>query len=187
MERIRIKDTEISRGQTPGPIGLQASLQAGELGRAYRDAEAATLDEVRVDVLRAAERPDLVHRLLELALQVEHPGLTARAAGVALAGAGQGRGDPAAVAAGRAEPGERGLQHDHAQVRVGLLQVPGRPQAGETGADDADVRLGRPGQRVPAGREAAAGVPPVGHLAVTHGRRSRSAGYRSPRPRVAAR
>jgi hypothetical protein len=35
-----------------------------------------------------------------------------------------------------------GLVHDgHAQCRLGLLQVDGRPQTGEAGADDRDVAL----------------------------------------------
>ena len=46
---------------------------------------------------------------------------------------------PPAVAAGGAESGEACLCHDDAQCRIGLLEVVGGPQAGQSRADDAHV------------------------------------------------
>jgi hypothetical protein len=53
---------------------------------------------------------------------------------------------PAAVAAGGAEAGDLALQHSHAKVWVGLLEVVRGPQSGESGADDDDVHVGGAGE-----------------------------------------
>ena len=55
--------------------------------------------------------------------------------------AGEQRGAPAAVAARRAEPGDLLLQHDNAQRRIALEQVPRRPQPREPAADDRYVGI----------------------------------------------
>ena len=100
-------------------------------------------------------------------------------AGQLVAGDGQERRAPAAVAPARAEPGDLGLDHEHVERRVGLEQVVRGPQPGQPGADDDDVRL-----RVPVERgRAAARV--VGSLVEPERRAAAVTG--APRPRSARR
>ena len=92
--------------------------------------------------------------------------------GVALAPAGDRVGEPAAVATGRAEPGEALLEHDDPQVGLGALEVVRGPQAGVAGADDRDVDVE---VAVEAGRS---GGPRRRH----HGRRRRARRHQTATP-----
>ena len=71
---------------------------------------------------RSATAMTSVDRLVERPLLGDRRRRGHRAADVLLAAAGDAVGQPAAVAARRAEPGEARLQHDDAQVRPGPLR-----------------------------------------------------------------
>ena len=106
----------------------------------------------------------VVHRVLQ-----GDDAVAAVGRGVPAPGAGQRRGQPAAVAPARAVAAEPRLEQDDAQGGVGLLEVVRRPEAGEAAADDADVGVPVAGQGRPRRREPDA-APPERHVPVDHGR-----------------
>ena len=131
---------------TPASVLLDFLAQPSCLRGITRDLQVAALDDVGVDAFAGGDGDHLVDGLVQHPL----PGDDAVAAvplGQLSAMSRRKPGQPAAVAAGGAEPGEPGLQHRDGQARVELLEVVGRPQAGVTGADDAHVGLPVPGQR----------------------------------------
>ena len=124
----------------------------------------SALDDARIDAFARGNVDDLVHGVVEGLLpgqhavapvQLRHP----------VAVSGYQPGQPSAVAARGAEPGEPRLQHDDPQRRIGPLQVVRRPQPGVAGADDAHIGVPVAGQRRTHVRKL--GVP-VGDAAVDH-------------------
>jgi hypothetical protein len=134
---------------------LGGRLQLGLLVRLERDLDRPArlepaLDPVALDV---GPHPGVV--LLPEALERLHLlGETGEAVGDAM---GEGGVDEAAVATARGAADLLRLEQDDVAPGVVGLGVQGGPEAGEAAADDAEVGLGRPGQRRgrPARRERA--------------------------------
>ena len=130
----------------PAELFVDFGGQPRRLSAVACHVQCSALDDARVDAFAPGDVDDLVDGVVEgllpgqhavAAVQLRHP----------VAVSGHQPGQPAAVAARRAEPGEPRLQHDDAQRRVGPLQVVGRPQPGVAGADDAHVGVAVAGQR----------------------------------------
>src|SRR5690606_21421246 len=97
------------------------------------------------DAFVLGDRDDFVDRSHHGALQGDHRPF-AVLFGVALPGASELRGQPAAVPPGGAEAREFPLEDRDAQVGLLFLEVVGGPQPGVSGTDDADVVVGVTGQ-----------------------------------------
>ena len=132
--------------EPPLALVLDRLAQPEELNGRGREVELAAEPEPRVDALRFHDARDLVHRLVQGALLVDH-GLAAMGLLRRRPRAGKGRVTPAAVAAGGAEAGGLALEDGDAQMGIGLLEIVGRPETREAGADDGHIDVGGPGER----------------------------------------
>ena len=142
----------------PQPLGL---------GLVGRDVELAALDRVDVDAFGTGDAQHLVDRVVHRLLEGEHAWAPVRR-GVPASGAGDRRGQPAAVATTGAVAAEPGLQQHDAQRGVGLLEVVGRPEPGETAADDAHVGIEVTLQGRPRGGKPDV-APPERDIPIDHG------------------
>ena len=106
-----LRPDRLRRGPRPQPLQLR---------RVPGHDQFAALGHVRVDSFGGGHPDDLVHGLVQQRLEPAGQ-LAAVAGGIAVAPAGHAVGQPAAVAAGRAEAGEAALQHHHVKIRPGLL------------------------------------------------------------------
>ena len=149
----------------PTELLVDLVRQPRRLGGVAGDLKGAALDDARVDAFARRDVDHLVDGLVQCPLPGHHP-VAAVLAGHPVAVPGNQPRQPAAVAAGRAEPGEPGLQHRDAQRRVRALQVVRRPQAGVAGADDAHVGVAVARQRRTVGRQS---VVPVRDATVDRG------------------
>jgi hypothetical protein len=166
---MRLPASDVVNGSTPSTCQLRSSaIEAASLAGlrpVARDLQRAALHDACVDALSRGDVGDLVDRLVERPLPGHH-GVAPVLAGHRVAVAGDLPGQPAAVAARRAESGEARLQHHDSQSRVGPLEVVGRPQSGVAGAHDADVGIAVARQRRPVLRKL---VEPVRDFAVHRG------------------
>ena len=148
----------------PGPV---------ELGLAACERHGAAGPPVAVDALGGGDPAHLADRVVHGPLHGQCP-VPAVPPGQRRQRGGEQRRAPAAVAPGRAVPGDLPLQHDDAQRGVGLGQVPRRPQPGVPGAHDRHVGVrvaGQPGSRCQ--RFVQAGQPVRQMPVVGHRRQSR--------------
>ena len=166
-QRRRIELVQLVLAEAPLALGMHPRARAHRLRVVQRHGHVAALEEVRVHALRGQETADLVHAREHLALQSTNAGAPA-AAFVRARRPGEETGNPAAIATRGAEPGSLALQHQHAQGRIGGLQVVGRPQPGVAGPDDRHVGLGGSRQRRALGRWPADRPPPEAELTRAH-------------------
>ena len=132
-------------------------LEAGELGGGVGDFEDAAPVDVGVDVLVGGDADDLVDGVVHGLLEADR-GVVAVELRVAVA-AGDAVVEPAAVAAGGAVAAELGFEDGDVEEGDGLLEVVGRPEAGVSAADDADVGGGVAGEGFAGGGGALLRVP----------------------------
>jgi hypothetical protein len=111
----RLGGAERRRVRAPGPLQLDRRGEPAELRRVAGDEDDTVLDDVRVDALPRRDADHLVHRGTHRPVQGQHP-VPAGRAQVGLCRRGHLRGQPAAVAPGRAVAGELALQHHDPQL-----------------------------------------------------------------------
>ena len=113
-----------------------------------RDLELAALGIRRIDAFALANAADVVDRVVHC--QRDRPRDGRAVVGGERAGSDGETGEtPAAVAAGRAEPGDLRFDDGDVERRLALQQVIRGPEAGEPGAEDRDVDVGRTVERRP--------------------------------------
>ena len=128
-------------GKPARGVGLCLRLQAPDGERRVCDRQRSALGVVTVDVLRLADAGDFIHGGHHAA-QHARAGIARRGVREQVLDARGGAHAPAAVAAAGAETDGRCFQDGDVEVGLQDLEVIGRPQAGESAADDGDIDPG---------------------------------------------
>ena len=142
--------------------------QARQLGGVAGDHQFLGPPDMGVDALGLGHRDHRIDGALHRADQRAH-GLGAAVRQVSRVVPGETAGQPAAVAARGAKAREFPLDDQDVEVGVAFLEIPGGPQAGVPGADDADIGPRVAGQGGAARRRAAEGGVPVRDFADASG------------------
>ena len=150
----------------PGLVRLGMGAQAPFLCRRVGDFEFSATKNIGIDGFGCANVDDFIYGAVHGQLEIVDL-LDRMRFEVVVRACGDGVGQPSAIAPGGSVANVAGFENRDIQVRIGLGQVVGGPQAGEPGSHDSDIHGAVPAKFRP-GLWDADLFPPMRYLAIEH-------------------